>query len=182
MQVRRLSRRRHMPPARSAITGWSARRPSYDGYGDDRALGVRFHSQRGATLAVAAALLGTAGAALATVTPRGGRVPAAVTIVAPREQMGAIACPSVSECAAVGGNGVEVTFDPRRPRKAKVSRIDRFHSLFSIACPTKAQCTTAANPGRELTFDPRFPRRRTSALVLPAPTARQSRVCRDGAV
>ncbi|HKO29474.1 MAG TPA: hypothetical protein VJU80_18580, partial [Solirubrobacteraceae bacterium] len=46
------------------------------------------------------------------------------------------------------------TFDPRRPRVTRASRIDRFHSVFSVACPARRSCTAGANPGRELTFDP----------------------------
>jgi len=66
----------------------------------------------------------------------------------------ALACPAVKECVAVGDNGLEVTFDPRRPRVARTSRIDRFHSVFSVACPSRRSCTASANPGRELTFAP----------------------------
>ena len=65
-----------------------------------------------------------------------------------------LACPALKVCVAVGENGLEVTFDPRRPQVPRASRIDRFHSVFSVACPTRRRCTASANPGRELTFDP----------------------------
>lgn len=70
------------------------------------------------------------------------------------EDLFALACPGADECVAVGGNGIEVAFDPRRPLPEYRSRIDKFHSVFGIACPSVHSCSASANPGRELTFDP----------------------------
>ena len=70
------------------------------------------------------------------------------------EDLDALACPTVARCVAVGGNGFEVAFDPRRPPPEYSSRIDRFHSVFAVACPSAVRCTASANPGRELSFDP----------------------------
>jgi hypothetical protein len=70
------------------------------------------------------------------------------------EDLLALACPVAHECVAVGGNGIEVAFDPRRPPPEYSSRIDKWHSVFAVACPSEHSCTASANPGRELTFNP----------------------------
>jgi hypothetical protein len=87
-------------------------------------------------------------------------------IIAPRVLL-AMSCPSTRLCGAVGDSGLLVTFDPRTPRRARVSTIDALHSLFGIDCPSAAQCTASGNPGRELTFDPSSLRRLGPRLLLP---------------
>jgi len=98
-------------------------------------------------LAAAALISGSSGAVAAGAGTRG-------TVRISGTDLYALACPAVQECVAVGDNGLEVTFDPRSPRLARASRIDRFHSVFAVGCPSRRSCTASANPGRELTFDP----------------------------
>jgi hypothetical protein len=122
---------------------------------------VREALQRGARLAVAAVI--AAGLAVAPALAAG--VAAHPVRVAPNthphhprsyhaEELSALACPTVGECVAVGGNGIEVAFNPHHPLPEYSSRIDQFHSVFAVACPSARQCSASANPGRELSFDP----------------------------
>jgi len=58
-----------------------------------------------------------------------------------------VACPSASQCTAVGDHGREVTFDPTAPGNPAAHAIDGFHGenesgadLSAVACPTASQC------------------------------------------
>jgi hypothetical protein len=67
-----------------------------------------------------------------------------------------VACPSVTQCTAVGGS-VEATFNPRRPGHPLATRIADGGRLETVACPLATQCTTLVAHDRELTFNPRTP-------------------------
>jgi hypothetical protein len=54
----------------------------------------------------------------------------------------AVACPSVTECAAVGGG--ETVFNPQSPGNPTVTTFCSFCSLDSVACPALTQCTAVA--------------------------------------
>jgi hypothetical protein len=87
-----------------------------------------------------------------------------------------LACPSVSQCTAVGQSGRVATFDPKSPGSPTlITLVGPRHSvrcppvflacgeeedggtLFDLACPTVSQCTTAEGLGNEVTFNPASP-------------------------
>jgi hypothetical protein len=68
-----------------------------------------------------------------------------------------VACPSITQCTAVDGNGQEVTFDPSSPGTPTPITIDS-GVLHSVACPSSTQCTAVDYyNGWEVTFDPSSP-------------------------
>jgi hypothetical protein len=116
----------------------------YGGRARERAIGC---SRRGMPLAVVclAVLAGTSSPARANppTTIDNGYVVAGV------------ACPSTSQCTAVGGPA-EVTFNPTSPGSPAPTTIDGF-PLDSVACPSTSQCTAVDDSGNEVTFDPTSP-------------------------
>ena len=84
----------------------------------------------------------------------------------------AIACPSATQCTAIGGPrmgsqgpDVAITFNPHSPHGRLVMQLDYQNegiaSMFGLACPTTTQCTavgtdpTAGPSNAEVTFNPR---------------------------
>ncbi len=67
-----------------------------------------------------------------------------------------VACPSVSQCTAVDGSGLALTFDPSSPGGGtrRAIEIAGDHALKGIACPSATQCTAVDGAGGEITFDP----------------------------
>lgn len=61
-----------------------------------------------------------------------------------------IACPSVTQCTAVGGEDA-LTFNPRSPGTPSASAIDPGGYLQSVSCPIESQCTAVDVEGREVT-------------------------------
>ncbi len=76
-----------------------------------------------------------------------------------------LACPSASQCTALGSEGQEVTFNPSAPGTPTQTTIDASAGLEQVACPSVAQCTAFAEGGRELTFDPSAPGTPSSATI-----------------
>ncbi|HEY5198209.1 MAG TPA: hypothetical protein VIJ51_14400 [Solirubrobacteraceae bacterium] len=88
----------------------------------------------------------------------------ATTPIDPAYSLGSVACPSVSECVAVGDSGQVVVFDPSSAASsASVSTIGTIGSggLFGLACPSTSQCTAfvgdAQGVSQEVTFNPSSP-------------------------
>jgi hypothetical protein len=72
-----------------------------------------------------------------------------------------VACPTSTECTAVGGLD-EVTFNPRSPDAPEavaigVNSYDYINGLYALACPSVSQCTALDALGDEVTFNPRSP-------------------------
>lgn len=67
-----------------------------------------------------------------------------------------VACPSVTQCTAVDGSGLAVTFDPSSPGGGtrRTIQIAGDHALRGIAYPSVTQCTAVDGAGGEITFDP----------------------------
>ncbi len=74
-----------------------------------------------------------------------------------------MACPTIGQCTAVGGNGYEVTFDPATPGTPTPAAIDVANGTFgdvvvteptAVACPSASQCTAVDGSGNEVTFNP----------------------------
>lgn len=76
-----------------------------------------------------------------------------------------LACPSVSQCTAVDGNGREVTFNPTAPSTPTPAAIDGTESLSAVACPSVSQCAAVDGNGREVTFDPAAPESPTPTMI-----------------
>jgi hypothetical protein len=89
---------------------------------------------------------------------------AAVTIST--QQLNGVACPSTTQCTAIGNGGSEVTFDPLAAGSAHAAVVgataDR--SLTAVACSSTAQCTAVGNE-EEVTFDPGAPANATRAAL-----------------
>ncbi len=71
-----------------------------------------------------------------------------------------VACPSISQCTAVGSGGRQVTFDPTSPGTPTPTTIDSTN-LSGVACPSISQCTAidtaVGGDGQQVTFDPAAP-------------------------
>ena len=70
--------------------------------------------------------------------------------------LSSVACPSGSECIAVG-EGQEGTFDPAKPVSPTTipAPIDSGGSLVGVACPAGSRyCTAVAGGGQEVSFEP----------------------------
>ena len=69
-----------------------------------------------------------------------------------------VACPSTSQCTAVGGMD-QVTFNPSAPGTPTPTKVDSgtFAFLFGVACPSTSQCTAVDGAGQEVTFNPSAP-------------------------
>jgi hypothetical protein len=67
-----------------------------------------------------------------------------------------IACPTATQCTAVGLAGVS-TFDPTSTTGVTPAVLDGTDDLQAIACPTATSCTAVDNAGRQLTFAPAAP-------------------------
>lgn len=75
-----------------------------------------------------------------------------------------VACPSSSECVAVGEGGRELTFDPLTHHTLASAALAGGHDLASVACPSTTQCTAVDGyagsvyaGGDETTFNPLAP-------------------------
>ena len=68
-----------------------------------------------------------------------------------------VACPSASQCTAVGTVGQQVTFNPTAPGTPTQTTIDAGHELRGVACPSASQCTAVDRDGRQVTFNPTAP-------------------------
>ena len=81
-----------------------------------------------------------------------------VVLIDPGDPSGldGIACPSVSECAAISYYGAEVTFNPEAPGNPRPATLGA-GGFRAIACPAEAQCTIGLASSYEVTFDPRSP-------------------------
>jgi hypothetical protein len=79
-----------------------------------------------------------------------------------REVLDAVACPSVSECVAVDGNGAVVEFDPQpggmltQPAEIDPGDATGF-SLLGVACPRAMLCVATDEIGGEGDFNPFAP-------------------------
>lgn len=76
----------------------------------------------------------------------------------------AIACPSASQCVAVGSDGREVTFDPVSPGSPTPVTIDS-NGLTAVGCPSASECVAVDGAGREVVFDPDAPGSPTPVAV-----------------
>lgn len=97
-----------------------------------------------------------------------------------------IACPSTSQCTAVGDDGQEVTFNPHSPGNPTAFAVTRRLPYSGmIACPSVTQCTVVS-ANRAVTFNPRAPLHRSPIRLaggvdtldgeLACPAARQCSV------
>ncbi len=68
-----------------------------------------------------------------------------------------LACPSMTQCTAVGLNGTEMTFDPGSPGSPETVTVDSDTALNAVACPAADQCTAVDDNGGEVTFNPASP-------------------------
>ncbi len=75
---------------------------------------------------------------------------------APLSYLTSVACPSISQCTAVG-RGLELTFDPATPGEPVATIIAGDTELSGLACPATSQCTAVDSAGEEITFDPLAP-------------------------
>jgi hypothetical protein len=75
----------------------------------------------------------------------------------------AVACPSASQCTAVG-NGA-LTFNPNAPGNPTPALPEGDGQLVVVACPSLWQCTTVDVFGRATTFDPNAPGSAIRALI-----------------
>jgi hypothetical protein len=66
--------------------------------------------------------------------------------------LGAVACPSVTECVAVASFGGRLTFNPTSP--GTPTPVATGSGVFALACPSVTQCTGVGPTGYEVTFDP----------------------------
>ena len=70
--------------------------------------------------------------------------------------LGALSCPTASQCTATT-LGNEITFDPTMPGNAALVPISSGGWIHGIACPTVSQCTAVEFGGQEITFNPSAP-------------------------
>lgn len=82
-------------------------------------------------------------------------LPSANPLTAASNTLSAIACPSVTQCTAVGYER-EFTFDPTAPDSPKPTTIDA-EDNSGVACATASLCTAVNSTGQEVTFDPAAP-------------------------
>jgi hypothetical protein len=68
----------------------------------------------------------------------------------------AVACPSGTQCTAVG-RGLEFTFNPAAPGEPTATIIAGDAEESGLACRTSSQCTAVDSSGHETTFDPLEP-------------------------
>jgi hypothetical protein len=81
---------------------------------------------------------------------------ARASAVAPLSYLTAVACPSASQCTAVGRD-LEFTFDPATPGEPAATIIVGDTELSGLACPATSQCTAVDSAGEEITFNPLAP-------------------------
>jgi hypothetical protein len=101
-------------------------------------------------------------------------VPAGVVLDQP-DSNNAIACPSATQCTAVGVDVSassyvvrEVTFNPRSPGHPSVAQLDTSgYRAAGLACPSVAQCTMVDSDGNAVTFDPVTGAVMASASITP---------------
>jgi len=79
------------------------------------------------------------------------------------ESWHSVACPSVSQCTAIGGD-LELTFNPRSPGSSTTALIDDV-AMLGVACPSISQCTAVDSGGREVTFNPTAPKALTRTAI-----------------
>jgi len=94
-----------------------------------------------------------------TFDPSAPGTPVPATIAAGSPLRG-VACPSVSQCTAVGDDvdGMQVTFNPSVPGTASATIIAAGRNQpVAVACPSVSQCTAVTLRGNEVTFNPAAP-------------------------
>src|ERR1700759_4837465 len=64
-----------------------------------------------------------------------------------------VACPSVTQCTTVDGQGHALTFNPQSPQGVTTAIVSS-NSLTGIACPSTTQCTVIDLNGQATTFNP----------------------------
>ena len=112
----------------------------------------------------------------------------------------AVACPSTSQCTAVGtveygAQGVEVTFDPQTPgtMTSTPTSLTTKSPLHAVSCPSLHDCTAVGDGASAVTFDPitapasdpvaaRLPGRRTLTGLVCGTGSRCLATAADGAV
>jgi hypothetical protein len=78
-------------------------------------------------------------------------------------QLGAVSCPSSTQCTALDGIGQETTFNPRAPGVFGTHQVDVGAELAAVACPSSTECvaidTAQQGPqvGQGITFNPTSP-------------------------
>jgi hypothetical protein len=82
-----------------------------------------------------------------------------------------VACPSLSECAAVDTEGNVSTFDPQAPGPRDLTPLPGVAGLIGVACPTTVECVGLDIDGPEVTFDPANPSTDSVTAVGTAPVA-----------
>jgi hypothetical protein len=71
--------------------------------------------------------------------------------------IGALTCPSSSQCDALDADGRLVRFDPAAPTAATRVQISAPAPLVDLTCASGTQCTVIDRAGGEATFDPGSP-------------------------
>jgi hypothetical protein len=77
-----------------------------------------------------------------------------------------VACPSVTQCTAIDGEGNAFTFNPQSPQQVTRAIVST-RTLTGIACPSTTQCTTIDESGEATTFDPQSSAARSPTLIDP---------------
>ncbi|HEV3321387.1 MAG TPA: hypothetical protein VG147_04250 [Solirubrobacteraceae bacterium] len=87
--------------------------------------------------------------------------------VSPVNFLVSVACPSSTQCTAVGYNGHEVTFNPASPSTASTMTVGSYqYSYKSVACPSITQCTAIDSyTRRAVTFNPTSPGTVTTIFI-----------------
>ena len=96
----------------------------------------------------------------------------------PGTGLGALVCPSATQCTAIDNTGSALTFAPSNPSAATRSTVDvgqeplenqygqAAYTPQALACPLTTQCTFVDNVGREVTFDPTQPSERPRSATV----------------
>ncbi len=108
----------------------------------------------------------TPAAALVTFDPTSSS--AATTAPIAGQYAGPLACPTVSECAALVSGGV-VTFNPATSETPAPVGLPGTSQMYSVACPSSGECIAVGAGGNEVSFDPSAPAAGQSTEVDPPP-------------
>jgi len=94
-----------------------------------------------------------------------------------------VACPSASECVAVGEAGRELAFDPATHHTLGSATLAGGHDLASVACPSVSQCTAVDGfsgsdyaGGDETTFNPLAPGSPSLVTISPGSVRQGTRL------
>ena len=88
-----------------------------------------------------------------------------VAVLAPEPTFGGyVACPSSSQCTAVGAAGEEATFNPTSSGTPNVAKLAET-SWTGLSCPSVGQCTAVSIGGIEETFNPAAPAGGTAVTI-----------------